>query len=936
MSLELIYTSVPRGLGPGSSGFCTAAATGGMSRQVVTRLEALSGYQFHFNLSDPRAAENPANYAHTQVRIGAETLSVLSRIAFSGADYSGRTNKIAHHFLLEHGEQSPNGPAWMLMEMARQTFVAGYSGEPRNLPKRDLQTLLATGPRPPEPATTWQSQTGDAGWAGMLVRAFRENPKVPAFVIFAPGQDLLPLFEESLALLPPEERWQVGFATYYTALPAGCQYHWRGIIAGSSAAKEIQRFPNATVIDLTTALGLAPDNMFTQAARTGTVLPPVRAPERPKIQVVERALQPVPLAAEVAREADDLTWATESERDGPAVDPRELAPSPAQLRTLIARARRARWVTPLVAAVILLAVSTLLSTALHFPSLWRSSTEAQTATVAATHALPTQGTASTQQTESPKPPPEAAPPKPAAPSGPGTAPAVDAAAENLGEELATLVGAREAVETAAKEAKSQMEAAGAATNEAKDTLPKGISAANLDDARQKLGIADGAAKKARQAAAESKKQHEEAKRQVAEVEKKADALVARAKGDAKTKKAAQEAKKGAQKAAGEAEQSSRDADRQAREAEALVQKARTEVDTVEARVKAEHARAPKVENALRDRDDPWRGDSAAAPPNAEPVRKLKPDAQEGKKKHFDLACGKTIAFLTLPQAIAGKITFPKTISGDSMELRPTVLAALGEKKLFAICSIAPTRRLTCDLQLSGGRNISPEIVDLEDWLVIEVADVDARRVYKCCLSGPGKRITQSVSLGYDAQGKKSLPPPVSFAHPWPDTLELAVGATSTKPFDASGVSMTCALQDQHDKVHIVIKIESRRQSGGAYELSLSLPTLYDAIAVEVSKVKDDWGLARNGLADIEKQLAEIGKNQERKNELEKQKKSRLDTLRKSEEPVKNLLSAASKAFSKNGKVMVCDAWGVPVVDLKIEFTGEAAAVIEAELAKEKQ
>ncbi|MBM4020241.1 MAG: hypothetical protein FJ288_18300, partial [Planctomycetes bacterium] len=325
----------------------------------MTRLEALSGYQFHFNLLDPRAAENPVNWAHTQVRIGAETLSVLSRIAYSGADYSGRTNKIAHHVLLEHGEQLPNGPAWMLMEMVRGVFVAGYSGEPRNLPKRDLRTLLPADSRPPEPATTWQSQTGDAGWAGMLVKAFRENPKVPAFVIFAPGQELLPLFEESLALLPPEERWEVGFATYYTALPAGCQYHWRGIIAGSSAAKEIQRFPNATVLDLTTALGRAPDNMFTQAARTGTVLPPVRAPERPKIQVVERAPQPVPVAAEIAKEAEDLAFAMESGQHGPRVDPREVAPSPAQLRSLIRRARRARWVPALaaIAAVLLIALA---------------------------------------------------------------------------------------------------------------------------------------------------------------------------------------------------------------------------------------------------------------------------------------------------------------------------------------------------------------------------------------------------------------------------------------------------------------------------------------------------------------------------------------------------------------------------------------------------
>ncbi|MGB2938504.1 MAG: hypothetical protein WBD05_09980, partial [Phycisphaerae bacterium] len=267
MSLELIYTSLSRGLAPGSSGFCTAAATGGMSRQVMGKLEALSGYSFHFNLSDPKANLNPVDYAHTQVRIGSETLSVLSRVAFCGADYSGRTNKIAHHFLLEHGEQLPGGPAWMMRQMAQKIFVAGYSGEPKNLPKRDLRAALPPAPGPAGPAAVWQKTTGDAGWAGMLVKAFRENPKVPAFVVFRPGQELLPLFEESLALLPPEERWQIGFATYYTALPTGCQYHWRGVLAGSAAAREMARFPNATVIDLTASLGRAPDNMFTEAAR---------------------------------------------------------------------------------------------------------------------------------------------------------------------------------------------------------------------------------------------------------------------------------------------------------------------------------------------------------------------------------------------------------------------------------------------------------------------------------------------------------------------------------------------------------------------------------------------------------------------------------------------------------------------------------------------
>jgi hypothetical protein len=362
VSLELIYTSASRGLVTASGGFCTVAATAGTSRQVTAKLEGLSGYQFHFGLSDPRAAQNPVNFAHTRVRIGAETLSVLSRVAFCGADYSGRTNKIAHHFLLERGEEMPNGPAWMIMAMARGLFVAGWNSEPQDLPKRALRGIIATEPRPAEPARTWHAATGDAGWAGVLVQAFRENPKVPAFVIFKPGTDLLPLFEESLALLPPEERWQVGFATYYTALPAGCQYHWRGVLAGSAAAKEIARFPNAVVIDLTAPLGQAAGNEYTDAARTGRTLAPPQAAERPRIRIVdrERAVANAVASAPPAEEKEDFApWALEPAAIAPNLDSSSRSPSPAQLQALMKRARRARWVPVLLVGSVLLAMTNL-------------------------------------------------------------------------------------------------------------------------------------------------------------------------------------------------------------------------------------------------------------------------------------------------------------------------------------------------------------------------------------------------------------------------------------------------------------------------------------------------------------------------------------------------------------------------------------------------
>ena len=56
MSQELHYTSVPRGLLPGTRGFCTVASTPNMSGPLRERLEGLSGYQQVFPPHDPKAA----------------------------------------------------------------------------------------------------------------------------------------------------------------------------------------------------------------------------------------------------------------------------------------------------------------------------------------------------------------------------------------------------------------------------------------------------------------------------------------------------------------------------------------------------------------------------------------------------------------------------------------------------------------------------------------------------------------------------------------------------------------------------------------------------------------------------------------------------------------------------------------------------------------
>ena len=188
-------------------------------------------------------------------------------IGFAGADYSGRANKIAHHFMLSPSEQLAQGPAWMMAKMSKEIFCSQWHEQPCELSAKSLNQLLSTENAVTGSSLNWQNLSGDAGWGGMLVKAFYDNSKVPAYVIYEPGTDLLPLFVESMSLMPMEDRWSVGFSTYYTTLPAGCFYHWRGVVAGYRLFREIARFPNAVVIDLQIFARAEIKN--TQAARTG-------------------------------------------------------------------------------------------------------------------------------------------------------------------------------------------------------------------------------------------------------------------------------------------------------------------------------------------------------------------------------------------------------------------------------------------------------------------------------------------------------------------------------------------------------------------------------------------------------------------------------------------------------------------------------------------
>jgi len=271
MSQELIYTSAPRGLKPGSHGFCTVVCTQNMPAGLVQRLESLSGYRHVFPLQDAKARLNPVLYSHLILNNAGRRSHVLSRICDAGLDHTQRTNKFAHHVVLDPRELPPGGPAWLL---AQPGFMqTAWDGVPTKLP---------AGRRPPAGNSAaavcrgWQQAAGDAGWGGALAETATANRA--AVLIFRPGMDLLPLLAEALALLPLERRWNISFSTYFNKLPPGVDCQWRCVIEGSPDAIAADS-PGALIIDLCKPQGIPAATPLVQAAQTGVA--PVAAIARP-------------------------------------------------------------------------------------------------------------------------------------------------------------------------------------------------------------------------------------------------------------------------------------------------------------------------------------------------------------------------------------------------------------------------------------------------------------------------------------------------------------------------------------------------------------------------------------------------------------------------------------------------------------------------------
>lgn len=211
MSQELLYTSSQKGLDPTKRGFCTVLATAGMPSNLSGQLERLSGYKHHFPAGSDEAHQNPVAFSHVTLRINGRVTSVLSRVSDYKLDYSGRSNKLAHHVVLDHSERCDAGPAWLLQQ--HDLMRTEWDGECKNVTHGPI---IPMGDQRPALCRTWENVTGDAGHSGQIADAVQQSHK-PIWIIYSLSQanQLLDLLNEVIALVPYDERWNTTFSTFF-------------------------------------------------------------------------------------------------------------------------------------------------------------------------------------------------------------------------------------------------------------------------------------------------------------------------------------------------------------------------------------------------------------------------------------------------------------------------------------------------------------------------------------------------------------------------------------------------------------------------------------------------------------------------------------------------------------------------------------------------
>jgi len=248
MAWQLIYTSSPRLLQAGRTGFGTVAKHAAIRGALQSELERFSQFSRIEGLRSDRTL-----YYHRVLSVQGETFHVITRLKDAGFDYTGRTNHIAHHIVIPSSELAVNpkglSPVDVILAFThKRLWRDTWDEAPLEFsPAEDIS--LASLPRTLKlPAEQWRDFTGSAANAAILA----PGEVAESCWLHSPPEDfadrLLPLIGESLLLHPAP--WQISFATEVQPTDRIEEISWRGVPTGSpvsaTAAQSVRPTVNLT------------------------------------------------------------------------------------------------------------------------------------------------------------------------------------------------------------------------------------------------------------------------------------------------------------------------------------------------------------------------------------------------------------------------------------------------------------------------------------------------------------------------------------------------------------------------------------------------------------------------------------------------------------------------------------------------------------------
>lgn len=279
MAQQLIYTSAPKLLDAGRSGFGTVARSRSLGALASGAIERVSQFANLRGYDRGRII-----HAYRRITAGSQKLYVLTRIRDCGSDYTGRTNHIAHHLVVSPEEVARAEARGLTPSDVMRQFPwrDSWDGPPRSLDPSDDADLGAF--RPLGKASgraAFAKITGEPLHARLL--AWDEAPR-SGVVIVPEHADPLELLTEACAEFA-RQPWSRTFTTSLETTDELGEFDWV-LIKSTTADLVLPRIGSRPRFDLTkpTSLPLPTEELKSIPVPTATTENPrshVRQTTRP-------------------------------------------------------------------------------------------------------------------------------------------------------------------------------------------------------------------------------------------------------------------------------------------------------------------------------------------------------------------------------------------------------------------------------------------------------------------------------------------------------------------------------------------------------------------------------------------------------------------------------------------------------------------------------